>query len=68
MTFPVGCSAITWRRQAPLEQMLAEIAAAGYAGAPLGQQEGKSHRELVATYESFGLRPAPGYLGPMAVA
>jgi inosose dehydratase len=63
MPFPVGCSTITWRRQAPLEKMLAEIAEVGYAGAPLGRQEGTSPQELAATYASFGLRPAPGYLG-----
>jgi inosose dehydratase len=63
VAFPVGCSTITWRRQAPLEQMLAEIAEAGYAGTPLGHQEGASPQEAAATYARFGLRPAPGYLG-----
>ena len=63
MAFPVGCSTITWRRQAPLEQMLGEIAAAGYAGTPIGGQDGQRPEELAALYRSFGLRPAPAYLG-----
>jgi inosose dehydratase len=61
--FPVGCSTITWRRQAPLEQMLGQIAEAGYVGAPAGYQEDKRPEEVAALYTSFGLRPAPGYLG-----
>jgi inosose dehydratase len=63
VAFPVGCSTITWRRQAPLDQMLAQIAEAGYAGSPAGYQEDKRPEEVAALYASFGLRPAPGYLG-----
>jgi inosose dehydratase len=63
MAFPVGCSTITWRRQAPLGQMLAQIAEAGYAGSPLGYQEGQTPGEVTDAYASFGLAPAPGYLG-----
>lgn len=63
MSFAVGCSTITWRRQAPLEQMLREIADAGYAGAPAGRPDGQSPRQLRELMASFGLRPAPGYLG-----
>ncbi len=60
--FWVGCSQITWRRQAPLERVLAEIARAGYEGAPAGYQEGVSPSEVSAAYARFGLKPAPGYL------
>jgi len=63
VSFPVGCSTITWRRQAPLEQMLGQIAAAGYAGTPAAQREGESAGAQAELYRSLGLRPAPGYLG-----
>lgn len=58
----IGCGQITWRG-VPAEQVLAEIAQAGYAGAPAGPQEGKSTAEILAGYAKFGLKPAPGYLG-----
>jgi inosose dehydratase len=63
MPMTVGCSTITWRRQAPIEQMLREIADAGYAGSPAGYQEGVSPQAVRDQFASFGLRPAPGYLG-----
>jgi inosose dehydratase len=63
MTFAVGCSTITWRRQAPMEQMLREIAEAGYAGSPAGYREGESPQAVLGQYAAFGLKPAPGYLG-----
>lgn len=67
----VGCGQITWKRftpdgptwLAPEEQVLAEIAQAGYAGAPAGPEDGRSARETVALYARYGLLPAPGYLG-----
>ena len=37
--FRIACSTITWRGQAPLEEMLAEIAQAGYQGAPVSLRE-----------------------------
>jgi inosose dehydratase len=58
----IGCGQITWRGYPP-EQALAEIAQAGYAGAPAGPREGKSTAEILAEYASYGLKPAPGYLG-----
>lgn len=58
----IGCGQITWRGVAA-ETVLAEIAQAGYVGAPAGPQAGKSTAEIVATYANFGLKPAPGYLG-----
>ncbi len=45
------------------EQVLAEIAQAGYIGAPISPRPGETARELVERYAVHGLRPAPGYLG-----
>jgi inosose dehydratase len=58
----IGCGQITWRG-VPEEQALAEIAQAGYAGAPAGPREGRTAREMVELYARYGLRPAPGYYG-----
>jgi inosose dehydratase len=59
----IGCSTITWRPQDPLEEMLRVIAELGYAGAPAGYQPDKRPADVLALYRSFGLAPAPGYLG-----
>jgi inosose dehydratase len=59
----VGCGQITWSRDTPQEQVLAEIAQAGYEGAPVGPRSGRSAQETVQLYARFGLKPAPGYLG-----
>jgi inosose dehydratase len=67
----VGCGQITWtkftskgaERLAPEEQILAEIAQAGYDGAPAGPEEGRTAQETIALYARYGLRPAPGYVG-----
>jgi inosose dehydratase len=58
----IGCGQITWRG-CPPEQALAEIAQAGYAGAPAGPREGTTTAAVLAEYASYGLKPAPGYLG-----
>lgn len=58
----IGCGQITWRG-CPPEQALAEIAQAGYAGAPAGPRESKSTADILAEYAGYGLTPAPGYLG-----
>lgn len=58
----IGCGQITWRGEAA-ERALADIAEAGYAGAPAGPREGKSTAEILAQYAAYGLKPAPGYLG-----
>lgn len=65
----VGCGQITWnqfRRQDeaawPEERVLAEIAEAGYDGAPAGPQADRTVAETVALYDRHGLRPAPSYL------
>lgn len=58
----IGCGQITWRG-VPEEQALAEIAQAGYVGAPAGPKEGQSAADVIATFTKYGLKPAPGYLG-----
>ncbi|MCB0079290.1 MAG: TIM barrel protein [Caldilineaceae bacterium] len=58
----IGCGQITWRGMDP-EQALAEIAQAGYEGAPAGPREGKSTADILGQYAQYGLKPAPGYLG-----
>ncbi|MEZ4861925.1 MAG: TIM barrel protein [Caldilineaceae bacterium] len=58
----IGCGQITWRGYPP-EQALADIAQAGYAGAPAGPREDKTTAEILAQYAEYGLKPAPGYLG-----
>ncbi|HMO57583.1 MAG TPA: sugar phosphate isomerase/epimerase [Roseiflexaceae bacterium] len=59
----VGCGQITWPRNLSEEQVLAEIAAAGYAGAPASPRPAESAEAALARFQRFGLRPAPGYLG-----
>lgn len=58
----IGCGQITWRGE-PAERALADIAEAGYEGAPAGPREGKTTAEILAQYTEYGLKPAPGYLG-----
>jgi inosose dehydratase len=58
----IGCGQLTWPRTMPEEQVLAEIAEAGYDGAPADVSSGRSARETLDLYARFGLRPAPGYL------
>lgn len=57
----IGCGALTWPREMPQEQVLAEIAQAGYDGVPSGPY-GSTAEETLALYARFGLQPAPGYL------
>ena len=59
----VGCGQITWRRNTPREQVLTEIAQAGYVGAPAGPRAETSAEEVIELYARHGLKPAPGYLG-----
>ncbi len=67
----IGCGQITWIRFTvngaewldPEEQVLAQIAQAGYDGAPAGPERGRTAQELLDLYGRYGLRPAPGYLG-----
>jgi inosose dehydratase len=59
----VGCGQITWQRGTPREQVLSEIAEAGYEGAPAGARPGTSAQEVIELYAKYGLKPAPAYLG-----
>src|SRR5712691_676895 len=64
----VGCGQITWIRfmssgaewLAPEEQVLSEIAQAGYDGAPASPERSRSAQETIELYARYGLRPAPG--------
>jgi inosose dehydratase len=59
----IACGQITWRGSGlPEDRVLAEIARAGYAGAPAGRAE-RPARATLDLYARFGLAPAPGYLG-----
>ena len=58
----IGCGQITWRNVAE-EQVLAEIAQAGYAGAPAGPHKDRSTAATLTLFAQHGLQPAPGYLG-----
>ena len=59
----VACGQITWGRAYPREQVLAEIAQAGYEGAPTGRSASGTAKEILDLYATYGLKPAPGYLG-----
>lgn len=67
----IGCGQITWIRftangaewLAPEEQVLSEIAQAGYDGAPADPLRGRTPRATLELYARYGLRPAPGYIG-----
>lgn len=61
-TIWIGCGQITWKG-VDEEQVLAEIAETGYAGAPAGPSRDRSPQETLELYAAYGLRPAPGYLG-----
>jgi inosose dehydratase len=62
-TIEIGCGQITWSRDTPEEQVLAEIAQAGYAGAPAGPPDGRTADQIQALFAGHNLKPAPGYLG-----
>ncbi|MBV7328593.1 sugar phosphate isomerase/epimerase [Chloroflexi bacterium TSY] len=66
----IGCGQITWfvanrqrdeAAQLSEEQVLAEIAQAGYAGAPAMPKEGVTTQERLDLFAKHGLKPAPGY-------
>ncbi len=62
-TIWIGCGQITWPREMDERQILTEIAAAGYDGAPAVPRPGYGIAETLVLYAEVGLRPAPGYLG-----
>ncbi len=61
----IGCGQITWYSGAserpPEAQVLAEIAQAGYAGAPAGPNKSRSAQETLDLFAAHNLLPAPGY-------
>lgn len=58
----LGCGQITWNRSLSEDEVLADIATAGYVGAPLSAR-GRTADEVRDAYAKHGLRPAPGYFG-----
>jgi inosose dehydratase len=58
----IGCGQLTWHNMSETE-VLAEIAQAGYDGAPAAPSKGRSAAETVALFKQHGLKAAPGYLG-----
>lgn len=64
MTIQIGCGQITWdHTQFSHDQVLAEIAQAGYAGAPAGPSGEEPAATMLAAYARHGLASAPGYYG-----
>jgi inosose dehydratase len=61
MTVRLGCGQITWRG-VPEESVLADIAQAGYEGAPLSIRD-RSATAIKEAYARHGLVAAPGYFG-----
>ena len=61
--FKIGCGSLTWPREMHPEQVLSEIAQAGYAGVPIGPRPGVTPEQIAAELAAHGLVPAPGYLG-----
>jgi inosose dehydratase len=57
----IGCGQLTWKN-VPEDQVLAEIAQTGYAGAPASPKEDRTTQEVIAGFTRHGLKPAPGYL------
>ncbi len=56
----IGCDQITWHGVNP-HRILAEIAQAGYAGAPFTTKGAETPQALQSLYNRFQLQPAPGY-------
>jgi inosose dehydratase len=59
--FRIGCVPITWKN-VPQDQVLREIAQAGYEGSPIWAKEGEATQALLDRLALYGLKPAPGYL------
>ena len=60
----VACGQITWRRgEFALEQILEQIASAGYDGAPASAGSLEDVDSVRQKFDAAGLRPAPAYLG-----
>lgn len=60
----IACGQITWRRsEFSQEQILRQIAEAGYDGAPASAQALEEVDAVRQKFEAAGLSPAPAYLG-----
>lgn len=57
----IGCGQITWKN-VDETRVLAEIALAGYDGAPASPRQNESTEQTLKRFELVSLRPAPGYL------
>lgn len=57
----IGCGQLTWKN-VDERQVLAEIAQAGYDGAPANPRPGETTATTIARFQDAGLIPAPGYL------
>jgi inosose dehydratase len=60
--FLIGCVPITWKN-VPQDQVLREIADAGYEGVPAGPRKDASTRQVLDELAGYGLKPAPTYMG-----
>ena len=56
----IGCGQLTWKHDSP-DDVMREIAGAGYDGAPGPITLDRPASEVVGWFESFGLQPAPPY-------
>jgi inosose dehydratase len=63
MKVRIGCEQITWGPDIPPMSALADIAEAGYEGAPWDALDARPARDIEASFGVHGLVPAPGYLG-----
>lgn len=62
MTIEIACGQITWRHSGKSDdEVLSDIASAGYAGAPWPRRDGKDANAIAAQFHAHELRPAPGY-------
>jgi len=60
----IACGQITWRRgEFTQEQILRQIAEAGYDGAPASAPSIEEVDEVRQKFDAAGLKPAPAYLG-----
>jgi inosose dehydratase len=63
MDVQIGCGQITWGADVAPDQVLADIAQAGYAGAPWSASAGETPEQVRQRFDRAGLVPAPGYFG-----
>ena len=59
--FRIGCVPITWKN-VPQDQVLSEIAEAGYEGCPVWRGKEETTQDVLDRIAGYGLEPAPGYL------